>query len=185
MLKQERDELGQRQEVDKHFWAAFGLQNPALQKNRQQAEAAARERAELAEQVQTLRRELDERRRSDAVTNPQAGEVISAKSAANGTKDAVRTVQNTYFQNRTIVLDGHEYAGCELWDCRLVFQGQESFSIHDCRLGGCRLVFESAAQTTLGTLRALYQDFAFRSMVEYTIKQIMGVLAATPGSMGR
>src|SRR5207245_7176005 len=148
-------------EVDKHFWAAFGLQNPALQKNRQQAEAAARERAELEEQVQTLRRELDERRCSDAVTNPQAGEVNSAKSAANGTKNPLRTVLNTYFQNRTIVLDGHEYAGCELWDCRLVFQGQESFSIHDCRLGGCRLVLEAAAQTPPGSPRAPYHDDAF------------------------
>src|SRR5439155_16221435 len=120
-------------------------------------------------------------RRAEAAADRQEPGAAVAKSAGNGRRAAFRTVQNTYFRNTTIALDGHEYAGCDLWDCRLVFQGQASFSIHDCRLGGCHLVFEGAAQTTLGTLRALYQDMSFRPIVEHAIKQITGAVPARPG----
>jgi len=64
--------------------------------------------------------------------------------------------KNESFENQTVILDGNEFAHCEMRRCNLVYKGREPVKLEHCQLAGCTWQFEDSAQRTVMMLKGLY-----------------------------
>ena len=83
-------------------------------------------------------------------------------------------VSDSEISGVTQELDGKEFDGCTFHDCTLVYSGGDPPTIRNCNFGNCRWEFRSAADRTIGFMRALYHGMGEggRQLVEQTFENI-------------
>ena len=81
--------------------------------------------------------------------------------------------KNKVIENQTLILDGNEYADCELKDCTLIYKAHEAVKLERCRLGGCTWEFEDAALRTVSLLKGLWlSGHSGKEIVEAIFKNV-------------
>ncbi len=81
-------------------------------------------------------------------------------------------VEGKQFGVERLVLDGKSFERCEFHGTEVIFEGANGFSLVRCNFHAPRIVFAKYAATTIGVLTTMYQDQAFRSLIDRTIENI-------------
>jgi hypothetical protein len=86
---------------------------------------------------------------------------------------------NEVFENRTVLIDGNEYVGCEFTTCTIEFRATARPQLINCHFAGCRWSFNGPAADTIRFLTALYSngDPVLQAVVDQTLANVRtGVL---------
>jgi len=68
------------------------------------------------------------------------------------------TFERRAFDGQTVVLDGQVFNACDFRNCRVVYKGSETVTMHQCNISECRFDFEDAALRTITFMQALYHS---------------------------
>lgn len=75
-------------------------------------------------------------------------------------------------ENQQIILDGNDYTGCTIRNCRIVYLGVQSFHAAACQFDGCAWAFDGPAARTIDFLKAMYRQEGMREVIEQTFDNI-------------
>ncbi len=90
-------------------------------------------------------------------------------------------ISKNKFANEEVILDFHEYEGCEFNSCRFVILGYGPFALNQCEITNCEFSFAGPAASTLQTLATLYHiNDQGKNLIEGTFEQIRNAGANTP-----
>ena len=89
-----------------------------------------------------------------------------------GASDSPVKVEGKKFGVQRINVDGKSFERCEFHGSELLFSGEQPFGLAYCRLEPLKITFIGSAATTVAALANLYQDPAFRPIVDQTIHRI-------------
>lgn len=99
--------------------------------------------------------------------------IIAIRSTRNVSKATQLTqIEGQRFGVQRITLDGMSFERCEFHGSELIFDGCEVFALVRCNLDSFKLTFSKHAATTIMVLTKLYQDPAFRPLVEGMLTNI-------------
>lgn len=70
----------------------------------------------------------------------------------------MKTIENTWFKDDAVRLDGNRYVKCNFTDCQLIYAGEDETDFQDCTFMGCSWTFDDAALRTLSFLTTLYHS---------------------------
>lgn len=95
-------------------------------------------------------------------------------------KPRIRTPENQMkitknkFANEEVVLDFHEYEGCEFTSCRFVVLGYGPFALNQCEVTSCEFTFAGPAASTIQTMSTIYHNLGEqgKQLIEGTFDQI-------------
>ncbi len=87
------------------------------------------------------------------------------------------TYEKTPFIDRSIVIDGNEYLGCEFERCEIIFTGASLPKLVGNKFNNCRYTFDGPASRTIQFMSALYSGGA-QPLIEGTFEVIRGKPAA-------
>lgn len=78
------------------------------------------------------------------------------------------------FTNEEVVLDFHEYEGCEFSNCRFVVLGYGAFALNQCEVKNCEFTFAGPAASVVQTMATIYHSLGEqgRNLIEGTFEQI-------------
>ena len=78
------------------------------------------------------------------------------------------------FTNEEVVLDFHEYEGCEFTNCRFVVLGYGAFALNQCEVKNCEFTFAGPAASVVQTMATIYHSLGDqgRNLIEGTFEQI-------------
>lgn len=96
-------------------------------------------------------------------------------------------IEGKQFGVEQVVLDGKNFERCEFHGTEVVFEGLDSFSLQHCSFHSPRFSFSKYAANTIAVLTKMYEDGAFRPLVENTLQNIRAgtIPRAVPTSVQR
>jgi hypothetical protein len=94
-------------------------------------------------------------------------------SAKAFTQQSMKISKNK-FTNEEVVLDFHEYEGCEFTNCRFVVLGYGAFALNQCEVTNCEFTFAGPAASVVQTMATIYHSLGDqgRNLIEGTFEQI-------------
>ncbi|MGD7653171.1 MAG: hypothetical protein ACQCXQ_08150 [Verrucomicrobiales bacterium] len=82
-------------------------------------------------------------------------------------------IRNHQFDSEEVVLDFHDYEGCEFNKCRFVVLGYGPFTLNKCEVHSCEFSFAGPAAGTIQTMANIYRiGDQGKALIEATFESI-------------
>jgi hypothetical protein len=90
-------------------------------------------------------------------------------------------ISKTKFSNEEVILDFHEYEGCEFTKCRFVVLGYGAFALNGCEVTECEFTFAGPAASVIQTMSSIYKiGDQGKQLIEGTFDQIRNSASNKP-----
>jgi len=83
-------------------------------------------------------------------------------------------ITKTNFNNEEVILDFHEYDGCNFTNCKFVVLGYGAFALNQCEVTNCEFTFAGPAASTIQTMSTIYNSIGEqgKNLIEGTFETI-------------